>query len=218
MLQGNYARTLQAAHQMAAGHSMMAANPRQQFLPPAWLVHKAFGRWQALLAESAPSADRLYLNAAWRYFRGSSFAGLGDFGKADSELQALSGMARDPALKDIFSGANSASSLASMLTSALTGEIALRRGRHAEAVTAFEQAVDAQDALHYDEPPNWLQPMRLYLGAALLKAGRAKDAEAVYREELHDLHENGWALFGLWQSVTAQGKNAEAQEMRKRFD
>jgi len=218
MLQGNYARTLQAAHQMAAGHSLMAANPRQQRLPPAWLVHKAFGRWQALLAESAPSADRLYLNAAWRYFRGSSFSGLGDFGKADSELQALSGIARDPALKDIFSGANSASSLVSMLTSALTGEIAMRRGRHAEAVTAFEQAVEAQDALNYDEPPDWLQPMRHYLGAALLKAGRAKDAEAVYREELHDLHENGWALFGLWQSVTAQGKNAEAQEIRKRFD
>jgi hypothetical protein len=63
-----------------------------------------------------------------------------------------------------------------------------------------------------------LQPMRLYLGATLLKAGRAKDAEAVYREELHDLHENGWALFGLWQSVTAQGRTTEAREIRERFD
>ena len=66
MLQGNYARALQAAHEMAVGHSMMAANPRQQRLPPAWLVQEAFGRWQALLAEPAPPADRLYLNAAWR--------------------------------------------------------------------------------------------------------------------------------------------------------
>jgi hypothetical protein len=60
--------------------------------------------------------------------------------------------------------------------------------------------------------------MRLYLGTALLKAGRPKDAEAVYREELQDLHENGWALFGLWQSLTAQGQIAEAQQIRKRFD
>jgi tetratricopeptide (TPR) repeat protein len=218
MLQGNYARALEAAHRMAGGHSLMAANPRQQRLPPAWLVHKAFGRWQALLAEPVPLADRLYLNAAWRYFRGSSFAGLGDFEKADSELQALSAIARDPALKDIVSGANSAPSLVSMLTSALTGEIAMRRGRYAEAVTAFEQAVDAQDALNYDEPPDWLQPMRLYLGAALLKAGRAKDAEAVYREELQGFHDNGWALFGLWQSVRAQGRTAEAEEIRARFE
>jgi tetratricopeptide (TPR) repeat protein len=94
----------------------------------------------------------------------------------------------------------------------------MRRGRYAEAVTAFEQAVDAQDALNYDEPPDWLQPMRLYLGAALLKAGRAKDAEAVYREELQGFHDNGWALFGLWQSVRAQGRTAEAEEIRARFE
>jgi tetratricopeptide (TPR) repeat protein len=218
LLQGNYARALQAAREMAGGHSLMAANPRQQRLPPAWLVHKAFGRWQAILAEPTPPADRLYLNAAWRYFRGSSFAGLGDFEKAESELQALTAVTRDPALKDVVSGANSAPSLVAVLTSALTGEIAMRRERYVEAVTAFEQAVKAQDALNFDEPPDWLQSMRLYLGAALLKAGRSKDAEAVYREELHDLHENGWALFGLWQSVTAQGRNAEAQQIRKRFD
>jgi hypothetical protein len=95
MLQGNYARALQAAHDMAGRHSLMAANPRQQRFPPAWLVHKAFGRWKALLTEPAPPGDRLYLNAAWRYFHGSSFAGLGDFEKAESELQALSAIVRE---------------------------------------------------------------------------------------------------------------------------
>jgi hypothetical protein len=56
------------------------------------------------------------------------------------------------------------------------------------------------------------------LGSALLGAGRPKDAEGVYREELRDLRDNGWALFGLWQSVRAQGRNAEAQEIREKFD
>jgi hypothetical protein len=60
--------------------------------------------------------------------------------------------------------------------------------------------------------------MRLYLGAALLKAGRAKDAEGVYREELKNLHGNGRALFGLWQSVQAQSRSEEAQEIRQQFD
>jgi tetratricopeptide (TPR) repeat protein len=105
-----------------------------------------------------------------------------------------------------------------MLYRALSGEIAKARGQRGEAVLAFEQAVRMQDALNFNEPPDWPQSMRLYLGAALLEAGRAKDAEGVYREELRDLRDNGWALFGLWQSVRARGRSAEAQEIRERFD
>jgi len=218
ILQVNYARALQAAHDLAGSHSMMAANPRQQRLPAAWLVHQAFGKWQALLAEPPPPAERVYLNGAWHYFRGSAFTGLGEIKKAESELEALATTSRDPALKDVLSGANSAGPILAMLYSALSGEIARARGQRGEAVLAFEQAVQMQDALNFNEPPDWPQSMRLYLGAALLKAGRTKDAEGVYREELRDLRDNGWALFGLWQSVRAQGRTAEAEEIRERFD
>ena len=201
------------------GYSMlMAANPRQQRLPPTWMVHNTFGKWQAVLAETAPPAGKTYMNAAWHYFRGSAFSGLGEFEKAENELEAVTAASHDPALKDVLSGANSASAIVAMLTSALTGEIALRRERYAEAVSAFEKAVAAQDGLNFNEPPDWPQSMRLHLGAALLKAGRAKEAETVYRDELRNLHENGWALFGLWQSLRDQGRAPEAQEIRERFD
>ena len=71
------------------------------------------------------------------------------------------------------------------------------------------KAARLQDALNFNEPPDWPHSMRLYLGAAtLLKAGRPKDAEGVYQEELRDLHDNGWTLFGLWQSVRAQDRSA----------
>ena len=218
MLQGNYARALQAAREVAGSHGMMAANPRQQRLPAVWLVYEVFGKWQALLAEPAPPADRLYLNGAWHYFRGSAFAGLGEIKRAESELEALGTTSHDPALKDVLSGANSAGPILAMLYSGLSAEIAEARGRYIEAVLAFEQAVRMQDALNFNEPPDWPHSMRLYLGAVLLKTGRAKDAEGVYREELRDLRDNGWALFGLWQSVRAQGRTAEAQEIRERFD
>ena len=211
ILQGNYARALQAARDLAGSHSMMAANPRQQRLPAAWLVHEVFGKWHALLAEPAPPVDRLYLNGAWHYFRGSAFAGLGEIKKAESELEALGTTSRDPALKDVLSGANSAGPILAMLYSGLSGEIAKARGRRGEAVLAFKHAVRMQDALNFNEPPDWPQSMRLYLGAALLEAGRAKDAEGVYREELRDLRGNGWALFGLWQSVRAQGRSSRSQ-------
>ena len=181
-------------------------------------MHKVFGKWQALLAEPAPPRDRVYLNGAWHYFRGSAFAGLGEIEKAESELEALahnvtrSGV-EGCALRGKLRRADSGDAV-----SRASGEIAKARGQHGEAVLAFEQAVRMQDALNFNEPPDWPQSMRLYLGAALLEAGRAKDAEGVYREELRDLRDNGWALFGLWQSVRAQGRSAEAQEIRERFD
>ena len=94
----------------------------------------------------------------------------------------------------------------------------MSRGRPAEAVNHFEEAVRLQDSLNFSEPPDWGQSMRHYLGAALLKSGRAKDAEAIYRADLREFQENGWALFGLWQSLLAQGKAAEAQQIRTRFE
>jgi len=218
MLQGNYARALQAAREVDASHTLMAANPRQQRLPSVWLVHKVFGKWRPLLAEPAPPMDRAYIKGAWHYFRGSAFAGLAEVDKAESELAELEATSHDPALKDVLYRANSAAPILAMLCRALAGEISMARGKVHDAVPAFEQAVKMQDALTFNEPPDWSQSMCLYLGAALLKAGRAKDAEGVYREELRNLHDNGWALFGLWQSLHAQGRNVEAQETRERFE
>ena len=60
--------------------------------------------------------------------------------------------------------------------------------------------------------------MRQNLGAALLAAGRAAEAEAVYREDLRQYPNNGWSLFGLTQSLRAQGKAEEAAEVQRRFE
>ncbi len=73
------------------------------------------------------------------------------------------------------------------------------------------------DESHYFEPPACYYPVRHSLAAALLAAGRAVEAEAVYREDLKQYRENGWSLFGLWQSLRAQGKAHEAAEVEQRF-
>ncbi|MGD1894427.1 MAG: hypothetical protein ACFB15_28005 [Cyclobacteriaceae bacterium] len=44
------------------------------------------------------------------------------------------------------------------------------------------------------------------------------EAEAVYRDDLFFLPENGWALNGLYQSLQGQNKSAEANEVKKRFE
>ena len=58
---------------------------------------------------------------------------------------------------------------------------------------------------------------RLRAGAVLLDARRPAEAENVYREELRRNPGNGWSLFGLAQSLRAQGKQAEAAKVQGEF-
>jgi hypothetical protein len=78
-------------------------------------------------------------------------------------------------------------------------------------------AMKLEDALNYTEPPDWYYPIRHSLGVVLLRAGKAADAEQIYREDLVRFPENGWALYGLGQSLRAQGKAAEADKVAARL-
>ncbi len=60
-------------------------------------------------------------------------------------------------------------------------------------------------------------PPRHALGALLLEAGRADEAEAVYREDLRRNRENGWALHGLAECLRLQRRDADAAEAQRRF-
>ena len=75
-----------------------------------------------------------------------------------------------------------------------------------------------QDALPYTEPPFWYYPTRQSLGAALLAAGKAAEAQTVFEEDLHEYPMNGWSMFGLAQALAAQGDEAGASATRARFE
>ncbi len=89
----------------------------------------------------------------------------------------------------------------------LAGEIAAARGNYDAAIAHLERAVRLEDGLVYTEPSEWHYPPRHALGAVLLEAGRAGEAETVYWEDLRRNPENGWALFGLLQALRASFKN-----------
>jgi tetratricopeptide (TPR) repeat protein len=86
-----------------------------------------------------------------------------------------------------------------------------------QAIALLTQAVAKEDRLAYDEPSEWFFPTRHLLGAALMQAGKATEAEAVYREDLRRHPANGWALYGLALSLQAQKRDAEAQAVQQRF-
>ena len=79
------------------------------------------------------------------------------------------------------------------------------------------EATAIEDSLTYDEPHLWLAPTRHALGAALLEAGRAADAERVYREDLAHYPDNGWSLRGLALAQKKQGRQVAAQETEQRM-
>ena len=106
---------------------------------------------------------------------------------------------------------------------AITVVVAKARVAEAEkdrdgAIALLRQAVSMEDGLAYDEPSDWFFPARHLLGAALLRAGQASEAEAVYREDLRRNPENGWSLFGLAQSLKGQQRDGEARDVQRRFE
>ena len=98
------------------------------------------------------------------------------------------------------------------------GELARARGQVDDAVRILEEAVALEDAIPYNEPPVWHHPVRQVLGGVLLDAGRARQAETVYRADLARVRENGWSLFGLMRSLEAQQRTADAADVRRRFE
>jgi len=44
------------------------------------------------------------------------------------------------------------------------------------------------------------------------------EAEQAYREDLARYPDNGWSLFGLAQSLKAQGRLGEAQQVQAQFE
>ncbi len=178
-----------------------------------------FGRWRDILAEPAPPSDLVYPTGVWRYARALAYTALDDLGAAERELDALRELARDPALADqLIWGLNPMSAVLEIATAVVEGEMAVRRGDFDLAVKRLEDAVAVETTLLYDEPPTWHLPVRHNLGAVLLEAGRAADAERVYRANLEVFRENGWALAGLREALLAQGKADEAAAVEARLE
>jgi tetratricopeptide (TPR) repeat protein len=99
----------------------------------------------------------------------------------------------------------------------LDAKLVEARGDRAAAIDALKKAVAAQDALVYDEPPDWFFPVRESLGGALLRAANPAEAEKVFREDLVRNPRNGRSLFGLWQSLLAQNKMSDAAWAKLEF-
>jgi hypothetical protein len=85
------------------------------------------------------------------------------------------------------------------------------------AIPIWRRAVEAQDALSYDDPPAWYYWIRQSLAAELLRSGRAVEAETVFRQGLCRSPRNRRLLFGLWKCLEAQGRSSDAGWVQREF-
>jgi tetratricopeptide (TPR) repeat protein len=168
-----------------------------------------FGRWDELLAEPAPNPKLAGLTISWLQARATALAAKGRIAEAKALLPALErAIAAAPA--DATQGQNLARPLYEIGLLKAKARIALAEGGRAAALMHLRDAVAKEDTLAYNEPSDEFFPVRHLLGAALLEAGRATEAEAVYREDLRRNPANGWALHGLASALAAQGQDVTA--------
>jgi tetratricopeptide (TPR) repeat protein len=176
-----------------------------------------FGRWdEALAAPEFPEFAPIS-RALRHYARAVSYAAKGQVEDARKE-QALFAAARERVPKEATFGNNTAADILAVASSFMAGEILFREGKKDEGIAALREAAALEDRLRYDEPPDWIQPVRHALGAALLQAGRFEEAEKVFREDLAKLPGNGWGLYGLHRALQMQKKAAESADVERQFD
>ena len=219
-MEGRKAETIEAARQSRAlvSDDMLLTMPGADwYTAELYAALVRFGMWDQILAEPQPNPKLAGLTGGYLYAKATALAATGRVDEAKAQLAELERLA---ATVDAESGAG-LDRLKRVLAVAITNvraRIALAEGNADNAINLLREAVAKEDQLAYSEPAHWFFPTRHILGAVLIKAGRASEAETVYRDDLTRHPNNGWALYGLAQSLSTQGRAGEARTTQQQFE
>jgi tetratricopeptide (TPR) repeat protein len=223
-LEGNAAIAWKAAKKLQA-HTATAimdepgwGTLQHYYTIPNYIAVK-FEMWDTILAQPAPIKDLVYLKTIWQYARGMAYLGKKNTKNAQDALTQLKALAADPSLQELTVWEiNSMADLAQIAAKVVEAGIATQQKQFTPAITLLKEAAAIEDALNYNEPPDWFFSVRHHLGALLLQAQQYAEAEKVYLQDLQVWKKNGWALVGLHQALVRQGKNEEAKKVKTAFD
>jgi len=193
-------------------------------------VQIRFGRWRDIIAEPLPKDQSLYCHttASLHYAKAVAHAALSEVTESEAERVKFF-EARANVADSRYIHNNRCIDLLDVAEQMLDGELEYRKGNYDIAFSHLQKAIELEDALPYDEPWGWIQPVRHALGALALEQGRVEQAEQAYREDLGlagDLpraciHPNNiWSLKGLDECLRRRGASdtAEANMVRQRLE
>jgi tetratricopeptide (TPR) repeat protein len=219
-MEGRKAETL-AAVQGVAGtlplHMALVMGDSGWTLTQQYAALVRFGLWDEAIALAAPAPGAPGLTAGYLYGRGVALAARGRIAEAEAMLAQLRALGAATAASEA-AGSGSLHDVIEVAEPVVAARIAATRLDNDTALALLAQAVAAQDRLPYNEPADWFFPVRHLLGAQLLIAGRAAQAESVYREDLRRNPANGWSLYGLAAALRAQGRAHAADRVLGDFN
>jgi tetratricopeptide (TPR) repeat protein len=220
-MEGRYADSWQAADKLAAhvAPGVKDVPPLEGFMTVPIMVRVRFQKWDEILAMPAPDAAMQTTTAFWHFARGMAFAGKGKIAEAEAEYKIVSEKQKGTPPDEIFAMPvnNKTKTIFTIARDALGAKIAVAKKDLPGAIVLLRESVTAQDSLNYNEPSDWLYPLRESLGAALLMNGKAVEAEQVFRDDLAKNPRNPRSLFGLSAALKAQKRDYDAQFVDKQF-
>lgn len=178
-----------------------------------------FGQWEKIIALPKPTDDLIYPTAIWHYARGMAYVNMDKIEHAKDELKKLNELSQSPSIAEQLNwGINKVTEVCKISSKVLEAELYVKVGKYNEAILMLKEAIKIEDNLNYNEPPDWFFSVRHILGNLLLKTKDYEQAEKIYKEDLTHWPKNGFALNGLFESLTGQGKTKEAEEIKKLFN
>lgn len=219
MMEGKFSDAIKYANQVAKNVEPVMSQMQmvESVYANPLMILISFGKWDDILKYQETDPSFKVYNALLHYSKGYAYAIKGEVEAAKNEL-ALFLKYKNQVTPEMTVGLNPASLIIDLSEIILNGKIAFAEGEKQKAIDILSVAVQKEDSINYNEPPDWYPSVRLSLGAAMYFNGDYSGAEQVFRDELKKYPHNGRGLFGLIESLIALGKNDEVKIAEKEFE
>ncbi|WP_454785342.1 tetratricopeptide repeat protein [Legionella sp. WA2024007413] len=187
----------------------------QWFIPIPYFVQARFALWDDLLKEPKPSKEYQYALGMWHYAQGMALSHTHQIKQAQQELTELKAIIEQgPSKKNLE---KNGVSLLKIAAAVLTARLEAIQGNKEESINQLKIASAIQHDMGYHEPPDWYVPIKELLGDVYLRWNRPLEAIKMYEADLKQYPNNGWALWGLSNSLKKMGRTKDAEQVEKKF-
>ncbi len=219
MLLGNEAKATVAAKQLydfyvPNSHHMLTA---QGYALGPVQVALRFQKWQDIIDMPLPPEELASARVFFHYARALAYLSLDRIDLANKEKDLfLKGRIAVSDTSDL--GYNTDGALFAIAELSLNAKFARAENKIDKSIALSRLAIEKEDDLFYNEPPDWANYNREVLGATLILQKRYKEAAEVFKADLEKHPLNGRSLFGLKTALIADGKETDGWWVNEEFE